>query len=204
MMKANAIFGIKAGSNWKGKVYNSNTNEVINGNTINTNAYFRAYDSIAGSVSDYFDLICKSERYRKALVTSSPKECIQAIKDGGYATDPEYVSKIMTIINTWKLTKYDNVSHETIKYIIGKNYKLKENLFVRTGAGINYSIKSYDELTLDGKKHAFVQKSGVNAILKKDTIVTCLDVIQNNNDIWIKIPSGFVAGIYKGERLIDE
>lgn len=123
---------------------------------------------------------------------------------GGYATDPEYVSKIMGIINTWNLTKYDNVSHETIKYIIGKNYKLTENLFVRTGAGINYSIKSYDELTDDGKKHAFVQKSGVNAILKKDTIVTCLDVIQNGNDIWLKIPSGFVAGLYKGEKLIDE
>ena len=28
MMKANAIFGIKAGSNWKGKVYNAKTQEL--------------------------------------------------------------------------------------------------------------------------------------------------------------------------------
>ena len=110
MMKANAIFGIKATSNWKDKVYNSNTQECYDGSTYtNITACFRAYNSLAESISDYFDLITKSERYRKACVSNSPLECITAIKNGGYATSPTYINTIMSIINSNNLTKYDNV-----------------------------------------------------------------------------------------------
>lgn len=110
MMKANAIFGIKATSSWKGKVYNANTQECYDGSTYtNIIACFRAYNSLAESISDYFDLITKLERYRKACVSNSPLECITAIKNGGYATSPTYINTIMSIINSNNLTKYDNV-----------------------------------------------------------------------------------------------
>jgi LysM repeat protein len=110
MMKANAIFGIKATSSWKGKVYNANTQECYDGSTYtNITACFRAYNSLAESISDYFDLITKAERYRKACVANSPLECITAIKNGGYATSPTYINTIMSIINSNNLTKYDNV-----------------------------------------------------------------------------------------------
>lgn len=112
MMKANAIFGIKATSSWKGKVYNANTQECYDGSTYtNITACFRAYNSLAESISDYFDLITKLERYRKACVSNSPLECITAIKNGGYATSPTYINTIMSIINNNNLTKYDNVEN---------------------------------------------------------------------------------------------
>lgn len=201
MMKANAIYGIKASSNWKGKVFNAKTYEVLDGNVYNIVDCFRAYNSLEESIADYFDLITKSDRYKKALNRQSPSECIQAIKEGGYATDPQYISKVLSIINQWNLVRFD--TNMKSPYIKGKNYKLKENLFVRCGAGKNYSIKAFQELTEDGKKHAFIQKDGENAILKSGTIVTCLDVIQNGNDIWLQIPSGYVAAIYNKEVLID-
>ena len=202
MMKANAIFGIKAFSDWKGKVYNSKTQECYDGvNYTDINACFRAYNSLEESISDYFDLITKSERYRKACVANSPLECITAIKNGGYATSPTYIDTIMSIINSNNLTKYDNI--ETVnnqeRYIKGKNYKLQVDLNVRSGAGTNYSIKKYNELTLDGKKHAYNQNS---AVLKKGTTVTCLDIINKGSDIWLKIPSGYVAGFYQGKEYI--
>lgn len=107
-MKANAIFGIKAFSDWKGKVYNAKTKECYDGYTYtDITACFRAYNSLEESISDYFDLITKSSRYRKALVTNSPFECITEIKNGGYATSPTYINTIMTIINSNNLTKYD-------------------------------------------------------------------------------------------------
>ena len=110
MMKANAIFGIKATSNWKGKVYNANTKECYDGvSYTNISACFRAYNNLQESISDYFDLITKAERYRKACVANSPLECITAIKNGGYATSPTYISTIMSIINTNNLTQYDDV-----------------------------------------------------------------------------------------------
>ena len=108
MMKANAIFGIKATSSWKGKVYNANTKECYDGvSYTNINACFRAYNNLQESISDYFDLITKAERYRKACVANSPLECITAIKNGGYATSPTYINTIMSIINSNNLTKYD-------------------------------------------------------------------------------------------------
>lgn len=112
MMKANAIFGIKATSDWKGKVYNANTQECYDGvSYTNITACFRAYNSLAESISDYFDLITKLERYRKATVAETPLECITAIKNGGYATSPTYIDTIMSIINSNNLTQYDNVEN---------------------------------------------------------------------------------------------
>lgn len=206
MMKANAIFGIKATSNWKGKVYNAQTKECYDGATYtNINACFRAYNSLQESISDYFDLITKLERYRKACVANSPLECITAIKNGGYATSPTYINTIMSIINSNNLTKYDvvktgeNSVDNSDRYIKGRNYTLQVDLNVRTGAGTSYKIKKYSELTVDGKKHAYLQ---INAVLKKGTVVTCLDIIKVGQDIWLKIPSGYVAGYYQGKEYI--
>ena len=206
MMKANAIFGIKAFSDWKGKVYNAKTQECYDGsNYTDIQACFRAYNSLQESISDYSDLIAKTERYRKACVANSPLECITAIKNGGYATSPTYINTIMSIINSNNLTKYDNVENvqnsvdNSSRYIVGKNYTLQVDLNVRYGAGTNNAIKKYNELTVDGKKHAYIQ---TNAVLKKGTVVTCLEIVKNGQDIWLKIPSGYVAGYYQGNEYI--
>lgn len=112
MMKANAIFGIKATQNWKGKVYNARTQECYDGKTYtNITACFRAYNTLEEGIADYFDLITKLERYRKATVAETPLECITAIKNGGYATSPTYIDIIMNIINSNNLTKYDVVEN---------------------------------------------------------------------------------------------
>lgn len=140
MMKANAIFGIKATSNWKGKVYNANTQECYDGSTYtNISACFRAYNSLAESISDYFDLITKLERYRKACVSNSPLECITAIKNGGYATSPTYINTIMSIINSNNLTKYDNVE-DVENSVDNSNY-------------IEYIVKSGDTLSAIAQKY---------------------------------------------------
>lgn len=195
MLKANAIFGIKADVNWRGKVYSAVTKEVYNKVPTQIVGYFRAYDNIRDSISDYFNLITKSPYYRKACVTESPRECITEIKNGGYATDPLYIDKVMTIIEENDLYKFD-LKRENIIYEKGKDYTLQEDLHVRVGAGTNYRIKEFDELTEDGKKHAYNQRL---AVLKKGTVVTVLSVYIGNDEIWLKIPSGYIAGKYKGE-----
>lgn len=140
MMKANAIFGIKASSNWKGKVYNANTQECYDGSTYtNITACFRAYNNLAESISDYFDLITKTERYRRATVAETPLECITAIKNGGYATSPTYINTIMSIINSNNLTKYDNVE-DVENSVNNSNY-------------IEYIVKSGDTLSAIAQKY---------------------------------------------------
>lgn len=211
MMKAKAIFGIKATSNWQGKVYNAKTKECYDGVSFTTiNDCFRAYDSLEDSIKDYFNLICNSSRYRSALKTDSPEACITAIKNSGYATDPHYIDSVMRIIIENNLQEYDLVYQDTdstvsqdvsqkTNYIVGHNYKLNVDLRVRAGAGTDKRIKNYNELTTDGKKHAYNQQK---AVLKKGTVVTVLAVYNVFGDTWLKIPSGFIAGIYQNNKYV--
>ena len=109
MTKANAYFGIKATSDWKGKVFNSKTSECYDGSTYtNITACFRAYDSVEESVADYYDLITGLSRYADAVNETNAEKCITAIKNGGYATSPTYIQNVMSIVNDYNLTQYDS------------------------------------------------------------------------------------------------
>ena len=109
MTKANAYFGIKATSEWKGKVFNSKTSECYDGTTYtNITACFRAYDSVAESVADYYDLITGLSRYAGAVNETNAEKCITAIKNGGYATSPTYIKNVMSIVKDYNLTQYDS------------------------------------------------------------------------------------------------
>ena len=143
-------------------------------------------------------MICKNSRYKKAINSSSPEECIKAIKDGGYATDPKYVDSILKIIKSNNLEQYDKKeSAKKEDYIVGKTYTLQVNLNVRMGAGTSYKNKKYSELTKDGRKHAL---NISNAVLKRGTKVTCKNIIQKTNETWIEIPSGFICAKY-GDKI---
>ena len=113
MTKANAFFGIKATESWNGKVFSSSTQECYdNVNYTTITAAFRAYDTPADSVRDYYDLITNNSRYAAAVNETDAGEAITAIKNGGYATSPTYVENVMSIINSNDLTQYDNVVTE--------------------------------------------------------------------------------------------
>lgn len=80
-------------------------------------------------------------------------------------------------------------------YVLGKTYVTQVNLKVRSGAGTNTKWKLKTELTADGQKNALNQK---NAVLKQGTKVTAQQVIKQGNNTWLKIPSGYIAGVYDG------
>lgn len=166
MMKANAIFGIKATENWNGKIYNSKTQECWDGSTYtNITAYFRAYNTIEESISDYFDLITKNTRYRKACIAENPRECITAIKNGGYATDPNYIETIMSIINNNNLTQYDNtINIEQIACdVINGKYGNGEERKNKLGALYEEVQKKVNEL---------IEKNDITYTVKKgDTLI---------------------------------
>jgi len=133
MTKANAFFGIKAGGSWTGKVFTAGTWEVAEGVEYNTTANFRAYDSLADSVADYYELIINASRYSGGLSTypdglKSAQATIQAIWEGGYATDELYVSKVMSIVDSNNLTDFD-------KLIDGKTFDPSYTWTGGTGTG---------------------------------------------------------------------
>lgn len=150
MKNANAVFGIKVGSSkyrfrtaWKGKAYSTKTKECYDGRTYTEiTDMFRAYDSLDESVEDYFDMLCTSSRYKNAWNQSTPRKCIEGIKNGGYATSPTYVSTIMSIINKYGLTKYDAVgdnkpADEPFIYTVGEHQVLANVLNIRKSSSSN-------------------------------------------------------------------
>ena len=96
MVKAHALFGIKASKTWKGKVYSAKTNEVYAGIEQTVSATFRAYNTVADSVRDYFKLL-QGKRYKEALTAKTVEDAVHIIVKGGYATDPRYAEKVINI-----------------------------------------------------------------------------------------------------------
>lgn len=82
---------------------------------------------------------------------------------------------------------------QSYRFAVGQTYTTQVDLKVRKGAGTDKAWKLKTELTKDGQKHAYDQKY---AVLKSGTKVSCLEVANIGNDVWIRIPSGWIAGYY--------
>lgn len=83
-------------------------------------------------------------------------------------------------------------------YKTGSTYTVNvDALTVRTGAGTNYKAKTKSQLTADGQKHA-----NGNGCLVKGTRVTCQATKNVGSDIWMQIPSGWIAAYYSGKKYV--
>ena len=94
------LFGIKAGSGWTGKVAEVTTTEYVNGAAQKVVAKFRAYGSYEESFRDYARLITETPRYAQVPQrTASAQAYATGLQRAGYATDPDYASKLTRAIN---------------------------------------------------------------------------------------------------------
>ena len=92
------LFGIKAGPSWNGATGDSTTTEYVNGAALTTRERFRAYPDAASAFQDYARVLLDNPRYRSALNTGNDAQAFaQGLARGGYATDPDYASKLARI-----------------------------------------------------------------------------------------------------------
>lgn len=96
-VKDNAYFGIK-GKSTTGKSTTFTTHEVtLSGKRISEVDEFRAYANYAEAAADYASLI--QRKYPTALAhRTDPAEFAEAVASRGYATDPQYATKLKSII----------------------------------------------------------------------------------------------------------
>ena len=95
---SNNLFNIKAGSGSKEDAVEVNTTEYLGDTPIKTKASFKKYPSVEHSFNDYISLIKGSDRYQNALASvSNPELYVNELHKAGYATDPEYSMKILSI-----------------------------------------------------------------------------------------------------------
>lgn len=107
----NNLFGMKAYGNQL-KI-NLETQEYINEEWITIQGDFKIYNSWEESMDDHTQLFLKGvdwnpRLYEHVLLAKNYKEAAQALQDAGYATDPTYAQKVIDVIESYDLAKYDN------------------------------------------------------------------------------------------------
>lgn len=90
----NNYFGIKGNGSAQ------TTREFIDGRWVTITDNFRGYRSLADSVTGYIEFITNpnSRRWGAARQASTPEDAARALQQGGYATDPDYATKLINII----------------------------------------------------------------------------------------------------------
>lgn len=94
------LFGIKAGSQWRGATTAVLTTEYDQGQAHKQTEQFRAYGSVDAAFADYARLIGSNSNYAGVMSARNPLDAARALQQGGYATDPHYADKLISVMAT--------------------------------------------------------------------------------------------------------
>ena len=99
--KGNNHFGIKCHKDWKGKkIFHDDDEE---------NECFRSYRNPVKSYKDHSLFLVNRDRYRFLFDLNSKdyRSWAEGLKKAGYATDPEYSKKLISLIERFRLSRLD-------------------------------------------------------------------------------------------------
>ena len=115
---ANNQYGIKAYSNWEGKVFDykeyvlydsyEDLVRIKGASYARHGSIWRAYDSWDQSVSDHSALFL-TERYEDVVKAKDYEEAARALIAAGYASNEDYINKLITVIESYGLGELDKV-----------------------------------------------------------------------------------------------
>ena len=107
-VRGNNHFGIKCTSDWKGKTMSQDDDAK--------GECFRVYASATDSYRDHSDFLRYRDRYRFLFEfkTTDYKSWAYGLKKAGYATDAEYAGKLISLIEKYKLHRFDTNNPEML------------------------------------------------------------------------------------------
>ena len=190
-------FGMKwtSGCGCAYKEYNTKEQKK-DGSYVTIKAKFRKYNSVAEGIKGYYDFL-NYKRYRNLRgVTDYRMACELIVKDG-WATSLTYAESLKKYVEYYKLQEWDVKALNgkmPDKYTPGTYTVVSNGLKVRSGAGVQYSQKLYNEMTDDAqKKNPEYAEKGV-AAYKKGTRFTAKRIIKiRDTEYWAETPSGYVC-----------
>ena len=99
--KSNNHFGIKCGGDWHGRTVRYDDDA--------RNECFRAYKHPRDSYRDHSKFLVSRSRYASLfkLKTTDYKGWARGLKRAGYATDPRYATRLINLIELYRLDRYD-------------------------------------------------------------------------------------------------
>lgn len=164
---AKALFGIKV-NGWTGRVYEKKTGEYYNGKYVTVVAKFRAYDSWEQSISDHSNYLLTREksagvlRYENLIGETNYKRACENIQKDGYATSPTYAKKLISLIETYNLTRFDKGGKPMTKKV-----------FIGVGHGgsdpgaVKYLVEKDVNLTMALACKAVLEANGVQVKMSR-------------------------------------
>ncbi len=101
------LFGVKADPAWLGERIAMDTREwsIIDGWTM-VSAYWRKYRDFESCLEDHGDFLSHS-RYAHCFDAANGEEFARAVQAAGYATDPAYADKLISIMRAHNLAALD-------------------------------------------------------------------------------------------------
>lgn len=103
----NNLFGIKADSLWRGQILTMNTKEFIKGQWVVVPALWRKYPSWQASIDDHAAFLKRNPRYKACFACTNALAFARALSQAGYATDPTYSDKIISLMTQHNLMALD-------------------------------------------------------------------------------------------------
>ena len=153
-VKGNNHFGIKCHNDWDGRTMRLDDDA--------RRECFRVYPDASASFRDHSDFLRYRDRY-KPLFDLDPEDYkgwARGLKKAGYATDPSYAGKLISLIERYELYRYDRAVEveqeapleieapkELPPELVGKNYRetvsvsLQRSVYEMNGVPFIYSVK---------------------------------------------------------------
>ena len=141
--EGNNHFGIKCHEEWKGKqIYHDDDKK---------GECFRLYKNAAASYRDHSLFLKNRIRYSHLfkIKSSNYKGWAEGLKNAGYATDPNYAEKLISLIERFELTRFDSkmANNNTENYSVSK--QMNNFIHIVKKGDTLYSISKQYGVSLD-------------------------------------------------------
>lgn len=197
-------FGIKAYSNWTGKVYDDDTHVIYNSYSDVVNimgeeyaddaSLWRAYDSWEEGVADHSALLLTEAKYADFLTKTTYEEAAYALVEAGYAASSTYAPNLIKYIELYGFDQLDSVTadengvfgmimdHSRIELSSDETFSLSAAAYPapQTPVDVVWSSDRPDVATVDENGNVTAHKQGYTLITavynnKEACCVVCVD-----------------------------
>lgn len=166
-VECNNLFGIKG--TYKGNSGTYKTAEYkSNGEKYYIDAAFRKYPSWKESIADHSDLFLRLDRYKNLRGETDIRKACKNVREDGYATDPKYAELLLSIVDTFDLTKYDDVKKNTVD----KELFNAVSTIIKSGVQLEFNMWKRMDLMELGNVPTLLQRLGGLDKLIKDKVIT--------------------------------
>ena len=141
--EGNKHFGIKCHKDWKGdRIYHDDDKK---------GECFRVYNDPASSYRDHSLFLKTRSRYDFLfeIKTNNYKAWAKGLKKAGYATDPKYPEKLISLIERFELNKFDLKKPKKAEEISFDGYETNRQIHNVSKGDTLYSISKKYEISLE-------------------------------------------------------